>query len=140
MTKTYKTRHQLFLPQDMSRRLAHLAQSSGRARSEILVEALDAWFTRRAAPRTDEATAARLTRIERNLDWLRRNEGLVWEIMARLVRHQFIAAAQVPPTKEAVAAGSKRFAELIDEVADRLAGKAPGQSNDPAIAKLRSFQ
>ncbi|MCJ2185138.1 ribbon-helix-helix domain-containing protein, partial [Novosphingobium sp. 1949] len=82
MTKTYKTRHQLFLPQDLSRRLAHLAQSSGRARSEILVEALDAWFTRRAAPKTDEALGARLARIERNLYWLRRNEGLVWEIMA----------------------------------------------------------
>jgi len=140
MTKTYKTRHQLFLPQDMSRRLAHLAQSSGRARSEILVEALDAWFTRRDAPKTDEALGARLARIERNLDWLRRNEALVWEIMARLARHQLISAAQVPPSKDAVAAGSRRFAELIDEVADRLAGKGPGQSADPAIAKLRSFQ
>lgn len=140
MTKTYKTRHQLFLPDDMSRRLAHLAQSSGRARSEILVEALEAWFTRRAAPKTDEAIGARLTRIERNLDWLRRNEGLVWEIMARLVRHQLISSAQVPPSREAVAAGSKVFAELIDEVADRLAGKASGQSANPVIARIRTFQ
>lgn len=140
MTKTYKTRHQLFLPQDMSRRLAHLAQSSGRARSEILVEALDAWFTRRSAPRTDEAIGARLARIERNLDWLRRNEGLVWEIVARIARHQLISAAQVPPSKDAVAAGSRVFATLIDEVADRLAGKGAGQSADPAINKLRSFQ
>lgn len=140
MTKTYKTRHQLFLPQDLSRRLAHLAQSSGRARSEILVEALDAWFTRRAAPKTDEALGARLARIERNLYWLRRNEGLVWEIMARIARYQLISAAQVPPSKDAVAAGSMRFAELIDEVADRLAGKGAGQSADPAITKLRSFQ
>ena len=140
MTKTYKTRHQLFLPQDMSRRLAHLAQSSGRSRSEILVEALDAWFIRRSAPKTDEALGARLARIERNLDWLRRNEGLVWELMARIARHQLISAAQVPPSKDAVAAGSMRFAELIDEVADRLAGKGAGQSADPAINKLRSFQ
>ena len=140
MTKTYKTRHQLFLPQDMSRRLAHLAQSSGRARSEILVEALDAWFTRRVAPKTDEALGARLARIERNLDWLRRNEGLVWEIMARIARYQLISSAQVPPSEDAVAAGSKSFATLIDEVADRLAGKGAGQSADPAINKLRSFQ
>ena len=37
--KSYKTRHQLFLPEEMSKRLDHLAKSSGRARSEILVEA-----------------------------------------------------------------------------------------------------
>lgn len=138
--KSYKTRHQLFLPEDMSKRLAQLASSSGRARSEVLVEALDTWFTRRAAPKTDEAMGARLTRIERNLDWLRRNEGLVWEIVARVVRHQCIASANAPPSKEAVAAGSKLFAELIDEVADRLAGKEPAQSQDPAIAKMRTFQ
>ena len=47
MARTYKTRHQLFLPEDMSKRLAHIAEASGKARSEILVEALDAWFTRR---------------------------------------------------------------------------------------------
>jgi len=49
MARTYKTRHQPFLPEDMSKRLAQIAQSSGKARSEILVEALDAWLTRRQA-------------------------------------------------------------------------------------------
>jgi hypothetical protein len=140
MTRTYKTRHQLFLPEDMSRRLAHLASASGRARSEILVEALDAWFARRQAPKTDEAIGTRLTRIERNLDWLRRNEGLVWEIMARLVRHQLIASAQMPPSKEAQAVGSKLFSELIDEIAERISGKEPAQTADPALRKLRTFQ
>ena len=140
MTRTYKSRHQLFLPEDMSRRLAHLAQASGRARSEILVEALEAWFTRRQAPKTDDALAARLTRIERNLDWLRRNEGLVWEILARVARLQLIAAAQSPVSSDAYALGSKLFADLIDEIADRLAGKLPAATIDPALIKLRSFQ
>lgn len=140
MTRTYKTRHQLFLPEDMSRRLAHLAQSSGRVRSEILVEALDAWFNRRQAPKSDEAISARLARIERNLDWLRRNQGLVWEIMARIARHQLIIGSEVMPSAEARAAGAKKFAELIDEVADRLAGKPLATSDDPAIAKMRTFQ
>jgi len=97
MARTYKTRHQLFLPEDMSKRLAHIAEASGKARSEILVEALDAWFTRRQAPKTDEALGVRLTRIDRNLDGLRRNEALVWEIMARVVRVQLITSAQTPP-------------------------------------------
>ena len=47
--KSYKIRHQLFLPEEISRRLEHLAQS-GRARSEILVEALDTCFSLRQAP------------------------------------------------------------------------------------------
>jgi len=140
MARTYKTRHQLFLPEDMSRRLAHIAQSSGKARSEILVEALDAWLTRRQAPRTDEAIGARLTRIERNLDWLRRNEALVWEIMARIARHQLISSAQTPPSREAQAVGAKLFAEVVDEVADRLAGKPAKSTSDPALIKLRSLQ
>jgi hypothetical protein len=140
MARTYKTRHQLFLPENMSKRLAHIAQSSGKARSEILVEALDAWFTRRQAPRTDEVIGVRLTRIERNLDWLRRNEALVWEVMARVVRHQLIASAQTPPSREAQAVGAKLFAELVDEVADRLAGKPVSSTSDPALIKLRSLQ
>jgi len=140
MARTYKTRHQLFLPEDMSKRLAHIAESSGKARSEILVEALDAWFTRRQAPRTDEVIGVRLTRIERNLDWLRRNEALVWEVMARVVRHQLISSAQTPPSREAQAVGAKLFAELVDEVADRLAGKPVSSTSDPALIKLRSLQ
>lgn len=138
--KTYKTRHQLFLPEDMSRRLAQLAGTSGKARSEILVEALDAWFNRREAPKGDEAIGARLARIERQLDWLRRNEGLVWEITARMVRHQLIVGTVLPITAEAEAKGAKHFAALIDEIADRLAGNAAEESADPAIRRLRSFQ
>jgi predicted DNA-binding protein len=140
MHRTIKTRHQLFLPEDMSKRLAHLAGASGRARSEILVEALDAWFERRDAPKADEALGVRLTRMERNLDWLRRNEAFVWEIMARLVRHQLISTAQSPPTAEAQAIGAKLFADLIDELADRLVGKEVDVSADPALRKMRLLQ
>ena len=94
--KSYTTRHQLFLPEEMSRRLEHLAKSSDRARSEILAEALDAWFNRRQAPKSDEAIGIRLTKIERNTDWLRRNQALVWEVLARMVRHQLVTGAMHP--------------------------------------------
>jgi len=138
--KSFKTRHQLFLPEDMSRRLANLAKSSGRARSEILVEALDAWLTRRASPKTDEAIGLRLVRIERNVEWLRRNQGLVWEVMARLVRYQLIMASEDPPTAQATAAGAKLFSAFIDEMADRVAGNEPSPTDDPTMQKLRSLQ
>ncbi|BAI95183.1 hypothetical protein Sj15T_30760 [Sphingobium sp. TA15] len=138
--KSTKTRHQLFLPEEMSRRLEHLAASSGRARSEILVEALDAWFNRRQAPKSDEALGIRLTRIERNTDWLRRNQALVWEVLARMVRHQLTTGAMTPVNAAAQAAGAKMFAELINEIADRFAGKAAPATDDPITRKLRSLQ
>jgi len=72
--------------------------------------------------------------------WLRRNEALVWEIMARIARHQLISSAQTPPSREGQAVGAKLFAELIDEMADRLAGKSAKSTSDPALIKLRSLQ
>ena len=138
--KSYKTRHQLFLPEEMSKRLDHLAKSSGRARSEILVEALDAWFNRRQAPKSDESIGIRLTRIERDTQWLRRNQGLVWEVLARMVRHQLIMGAMHPVDEAAQAVGARMLAQLIDEIADRFAGKAARATDDPATLKLRSLQ
>ncbi|HCW60516.1 MULTISPECIES: ribbon-helix-helix protein, CopG family [Sphingobium] len=138
--KSYKTRHQLFLPEEMSKRLDHLAKSSGRARSEILVEALDAWFNRRQAPKSDESIGIRLTRIERDTQWLRRNQGLVWEVLARMVRHQLIMGAMHPVDEAAQAVGARMLAQLIDEIADRFAGKAAPATDDPATLKLRSLQ
>jgi predicted transcriptional regulator len=139
MAKIFKTRHQLFLTEDLSKRLAHYAYSSGRARSEILVEALEAWFTRRGVSTNTEALAVRLTRIERNLDWLRRNERLVWEIMGRLVRQQLIVSAQSPPSRDALALGSKLFADFVDEIADRLMSKQSEGGGDPTLHALRSL-
>ena len=138
--KTYKTRHQLFLPEEMSRRLAHLAKSSGRARSDILVEALNVWFNRREAPKTDEAIGIRLGRIERNTDWLRRNQALVWEVLARIARHQLVTGAMQPVSEAAQAVGAKLYAQFIDEIADRFAGKPAPATDDPTSQKLRSLQ
>jgi len=41
-----KTRHQLFLPNELSKRLAAMAKSQKRARSDLLVEIVDAYMTR----------------------------------------------------------------------------------------------
>ena len=134
--KSYKTRHQLFLPKEMSRQLEHLAKSSDLARSEILVEALDAWFNLRQAPKSDEAIGIRLTRIERNTGWLRRNQAPLREVLARMV----VTGAMNPVKKVARAASAKLFAQLIDEIADRFAGNAAPTTDDPATRKLRSLQ
>jgi predicted transcriptional regulator len=138
--KTQKVRHQLFLAKDLSARLDRIANGTGRARSELLVEALEAWLNRRNPAAAEEALGARLMRFERHLEAIRRHEGLQWEVLARMLRHQLLIAAGLPPADAGVQASALRaFETFIDELADRLAGKEPGPSTDPGIAKVRRF-
>lgn len=138
--KTEKIRHQLFLPKDLSARLDRIANGTGRARSELLVEALEAWLNRRNPAATEEALGARLTRFERHVEAIRRQQGLQWEVLARMLRHQLLAAAGLPPADAATQASALRaFEAVIDELGDRLAGKEPEPSTDPGIAKVRRF-
>lgn len=119
--KTFKTRHQLFLPEHLSKRMEALAAATNRARSVILVEALEAWFERRGAPNADEAILARLTRIERSFARFNHNLELLWEAASRLVRHQLITAAGLPsPTDAERALGVKLHQAFLDEIAERL--------------------
>lgn len=137
--RTFKTRHQLFLPEDLGRRLAALARGSGRARSEILVEALEAWFTRRAAVPSDEAVLIRLARLDQALGRLSRSQELLWEGMSRLIRHQLVTAASLPvPDAAAQALGARLHQAFLDEIAQRLAKGEPMLANDQA--KERSVQ
>jgi predicted transcriptional regulator len=138
--KTQKVRHQLFLSKELSARLDRIATGTGRARSELLVEALEAWLNRRNPAAVEEALGARLTRFERHIEAIRRQQGLQWEVLARMLRHQFLMTAGLPPPDPALQASAlKAFEAAIDELADRLSGKEPEQTSDPSIAKVRQF-
>lgn len=138
--KTSKIRHQLFLPKALSDRVGRIAEGTGRARSEILVEALEALLSRRNPEASEEALAARLVRFERHIEAVRRHQGLQWEVLARVMRHQLITAAALPIADPALQAQArKQFEAIIDELADRLAGKEAPSASDEGIAKVRSF-
>jgi predicted DNA-binding protein len=138
--KRQKIRHQLFLTQELSARLERIATGTGRARSELLVEALEAWLNRRNPAAAEEALGARLTRFERHVEAVRRQQGLQWEVLARMLRHQLLTAAALPPADAAAQASALRaFEAAIDEMADRLAGREPALNADPGIAKIRRF-
>lgn len=138
--KTQKVRHQLFLTKELSARLDRIAAGTGRARSELLVEALEAWLNRRNPAAAEEALGVRLTRFERHIEAVRRQQGLQWEVLARMLRHQLIISSGVPPPDAATQASAmKAFEAIIDELADRLAGKEPKPSPDPGIVKVRRF-
>lgn len=138
--KMEKVRHQLFLPKELSARLDRIANGTGRARSELLVEALEAWLNRRNPATSEEALGARLTRFERHLEAVRRQQGLQWEVLARMLRHQLLTAAALPPADPAAQASALRAFEVaIDEMADRLAGKVASTPADSVLAKVRTF-
>jgi hypothetical protein len=104
----------------------------------LLVEALEAWLNRRNPAAAEEALGARLTRFERHIEAVRRQQGLQWEVLARMLRHQLLIAAGLPPADAALQASALRaFEAFIDELADRAAGKDATPSGDPTIAKLR---
>ena len=138
--KTEKVRHQLFLTKELSARLDRIATGTGRARSELLMEALEAWLNRRNPAATEEALGARLTRFERHIEAVRRHQGLQWEVLARMLRHQLLIGAGLPPADAAAQASAlKTFEAFIEELADRVAGKDPLSTADASIAKVRRF-
>jgi predicted transcriptional regulator len=117
-----KTRHQLFLPHELSKRLAVMAKSQNRARSDLLVEMVDAWMNRRAAPQVDERIADRLDRIARAVEAGNREAYIISNSLHRFMKHQLIYAAALPvPGPEAIALGKKRFADFQDSLAQALA-------------------
>jgi hypothetical protein len=135
-----RTRCQLFLPDPLAGRVARIAQGSGRARSDILVEALEAWLTGRNPRTVEDVIATRLGRLERHVEAIRRQQGLQWEVLARIMRHQIFTAAGLPRAAPALeAAAARQFEAIVDELAQRLAGGEPPATTDPAMARIRSW-
>ncbi|MEG3146750.1 hypothetical protein U1839_19025 [Sphingomonas sp. RT2P30] len=138
--KTFKKRHQLFLAEDISRRLEQRSKNSGKPKSDILVEALEAFFNKRDGGENLEAISVRLTSLDRKNEVLLRKQSLFWEAFARLLRHHLMMSAALPaPDQAQKAAAARHFQNFIDEMAERLAGKDAEPSDDPAIDKLRKF-
>lgn len=125
-----KTRHQLFLPDEMSRRLAAMAKGQKRARSELLLEMVEAYMDRRTAPQTEDRLNAKLDRLAREVGKVNNECVVISHSLYRFIRHQLIyAAALPPPSDDARALGEKRFRTFLDSVAQMLAG---GSDSEPA--------
>jgi predicted transcriptional regulator len=123
-----KTRHQLFLPNEMSKRLSAMAKSQNRSRSDLLVEMVDAYMNKRAAPPVDERVLAKLDRIAHAVE--RGNDEclVISQSLYRFIRHQLIYAAALPaPGEETIALGKKQFQRFLDSVARMM---AKGTEND----------
>jgi hypothetical protein len=129
-----KTRHQLFLPDEMSRRLTAMAKSQKRSRSDLLLEMVEAYMNRRSASQTEDRLSAKLDRLGREVRKTNNECVVISHSLYRFIRHELIyAAALPPPGEDAKALGEKRFQMFLDSVAQMMA-KSAGNDNEPSAA------
>ena len=126
--KTFKERHQFYLPDDLSEKLELMAKEPGSSKTAILTDALRAWFERRAANELDERFGIRLDRISQANERLERKVEFVAEALGTFVQHQLTLLAHQPPfDQETGQLGLKRYRAFVETVGRRLA--RPDQSS-----------
>ena len=120
--KTFKTRHQFYLPDDLSEALDRLCASSGSSKTAVLTEGLKAVLERRAGHELDQRFGVRLDRMSRGQERLENKVDLLAEAFGTFVQHQLTMVAHQPPfDEETRQLGLKRYQAFIDIVGRRLA-------------------
>ena len=115
--KTFKTRHQFYLPDELSEALDQLAAKPGNSKTAILTDALRAWIDRKAVNELDERFAPRLDRQQRLLHRLETVSSRQAAVLELFVRHQLTLVAHNPPFDEATRTlGLRRFNAFMDLV------------------------
>ncbi|GGC16246.1 hypothetical protein GCM10011494_38920 [Novosphingobium endophyticum] len=121
--KTRKTRHQFYLPDDLSARLGAMAAEPGSSKTAILTDALTAWFERRAAHELDARFAVRLDRQSRSAERMEEKLDFLTEALGLFVRHQLTLTAHQPTfDPETQRLGRFRYDEFV-KAAGRLAAR-----------------
>jgi len=119
---TRKTRHQFYLPDDLSEKLEALAAKPGASKTTILTDALRAWLERKGANELDERFAPRLDRQQRALQRVETTLNITAEVLDLFIRHQLTIVAHQPPfDQETGQLGLKRYRAFMDQVGRRLA-------------------
>lgn len=131
-----KTRHQLFLPDELRKRLDAMAKSQKRSRSDLLLEMVDAYMNRRSASQTEDRVSAKLDRIARAIDKTNNECVVISHSLYRFIRLQLIYTATLPPPGEdARALGEKRYQGFLNSVARMMAKSADNDNQAPQTAK-----
>jgi len=120
--RTFKTRHQFYLPDDLSEKLDALAAEPGSSKTSILTDAFRAWLDRRGATELDERFGVRLDRLSRADDQLGRKLDFIAEALGTFVQHQLTLVAHQPPFEpETGQLGLQRYRAFVEMVGRRLA-------------------
>src|SRR3546814_20577518 len=122
--KTLKTRHQFYLPDDLSETLAALAAKPGASKTAILTDALRAWLERKAGHELDERFGPRLDRQQRIAQRSEATLNAMAEMLDLFVAHQLTLVAHQPPFDEETAwLGLQRSRRFMDRRAPQLASQ-----------------
>jgi len=120
--KTLKTRHQFYLPDDLSDRLEDLAAKPGSSKTAILTDAFRDWLERRAGSELDERFGLRLDRFSRSQELVRQKLDFLAETLGTFVQHQLTLVAHQPPFEaETGQLGLQRYQAFVEAVGRRLA-------------------
>ena len=126
--KTFKTRHQFYLPDVLSEKLEALAGEPGSSKTAIMTDAIRAWLDRCGATELDDRFGVRLDRLSRADERLGRKLDFVAEALGTFVQHQLTLGAHQPPfDQETGHLGLKRYRAFVEMVVRRLA--RPDQSS-----------
>lgn len=120
--KTLKTRHQFYLPDDLSKALNELASRPGASKSAVLTDALRAWLDRTAGNELDQRFGPRLDRQQRTSQRIEATLNIVAEVLDLFVQHQLTIVAHQPSfDQETGQLGLKRYRAFLDQIGRRLA-------------------
>ncbi|AOH85275.1 CopG family transcriptional regulator [Sphingomonas panacis] len=120
--RTSKTRHQFYLPDDLSAKLDALSAKPGNSKTAILSDALRAWFDRKAVNELDDRFAPRLDRLQRLQQRSDTTLNIMAEVFDFFVQHQMTMLAHQPAfDPETAQLGLRRYRAFMDQVGRRLA-------------------
>ncbi len=125
--KTFKTRHQFYLPDELSEKLEALSARPGTSKTAILTDALNAWIDRRAGHELDQRFGVRLDRLSRGQERLENHVAIIAEALGVFIQHQLTLVAHQPPfDRETGQLGLKRYQAFTDLVGKRLSQPESG--------------
>jgi hypothetical protein len=116
MNRSPKVRHQLYIPEHLSKRLCTLAAEPGAAKSTIVSAALATWLDRASVNEVEAQIGNRLNRVLAGVGRLERNQNYEIEMLGGFIR--FFMTLNPPAADPAArAAGAAQFDRFIAQVA-----------------------
>ena len=118
-----KNRHCIYLEPNISERLTALAEKPGSTISNVIGDALRAYFDRQGGDVLEDRFRTRLDTMSAQLNRIERDQRIDLESLALWIRYQLTLSNPMPSGQFAAlqAVGAERFQKFIDEVGRRIA-------------------
>ncbi len=117
-----KARQNLYIDNDLSKRLDRLAAKPGSSKSAIVADALKAHLDREGARELDDRLKPRLDKVTAQLNRIERHQRVLIECLALYIRFEF---SVLPPLADADQAAGRtlaqeRYQAFIEQVGRRI--------------------